>query len=71
MIANGQRDARCCPECGTRGIMPLDQPRDRRGRIRSPLMLCPQCEQEFVAEGFTYIAFPTKGRGRNPEGFSS
>jgi hypothetical protein len=52
-----RKDARHCPTCGTRGIMPLDQRRDRRGRIKNPRMLCPSCEEEFKAEGFTFMLF--------------
>lgn len=50
-----RKDARHCPECGSRGILPLDQPRDRKGRIKNPVMLCPACESEFVAVGFTWL----------------
>jgi len=49
-------DARCCPDCGARGILPLDQPHDMGGGITDPLMLCPTCEKEFCAVGFTFGA---------------
>ena len=56
MAANAvRRDVRDCPKCGIRGILPLDQPRDRRGRIKNPTMLCPSCEEEFKAVGFTFM----------------
>jgi len=52
-------DARRCPTCGARGILPLNQPRDERGRIVDPIMLCPSCEVEFRAVGVTWLgAFP-------------
>ena len=52
--AAGQ-DARCCPKCGCRGILPLDQPHDERGRIKDPVMICPVCEDEFRATGVTWL----------------
>jgi len=47
--------ARHCPTCGTLGILPLDQPRDERGRIVDPVMLCPVCDREFRATGLTWL----------------
>lgn len=44
-------DARHCPRCGARGILPLDQRYDERGRIESPVMVCPSCQEEFSADG--------------------
>ena len=48
-------DARSCPKCGCRGILPLDQPRDERGRIKDPVMICPVCEDEFRATGVIWL----------------
>ena len=48
-------DARHCPTCGARGILPLDQPKDERGRIVDPAMIFPSCETEFRAEGMTWL----------------
>lgn len=50
-------EARNCPRCGTRGILPLDQPSDGRGQIADPVMLCPSCQVEFQAEGTTCLGF--------------
>jgi hypothetical protein len=48
-------DARHCPDCGTLGILPLSQPHDPNGSIRSPRMLCSTCEREFEATGITWV----------------
>ncbi len=54
-----RRDARCCPDCGARGILPLAQPRTRDGSINNPLMICPVCEVEFRADGARWLGvFP-------------
>src|SRR5579872_3501246 len=50
-----RRDARHCPRCGARGILPLDQPRGDRGQIENPVMLCPVCREEFRAAGMTWL----------------
>ena len=34
-----RRDARHCPHCGARGILPLDQPKEPSGAIQDPVML--------------------------------
>jgi len=48
-------DTRHCPTCRALGILPLDQPHDPDGSIPDPLMLCPSCQQEFRAEGMTWL----------------
>jgi len=50
-----RRDARCCPDCGARGILPLDQPHTPEGGIEDPIMICPICETEFRAVGATWL----------------
>ena len=49
------RDARCCPDCGARGILPLEQPHTPDGGIQDPVMICPVCETEFRAAGVTWL----------------
>lgn len=44
-----------CPDCGCRGILPLDQPHEPGGRIDNPVQICPVCETEFRADGVTWI----------------
>jgi len=48
-------DARHCPRCGARGILPLDQPRGPNSKIEDPIMICPDCEEEFVATEWTWL----------------
>ncbi len=50
-----QRDARHCPRCGARGILPLDQTHGDHGEIVDPFMICPVCEEEFRAKGVTWL----------------
>jgi hypothetical protein len=43
---HAHRDARDCPQCGARGILPLDQePCEGAapGTIKNPVMPCPVC----------------------------
>lgn len=54
-------DARDCPKCGARGILPLAQTRGLGGTIEEPVMLCPECGQEFGTVGMTWL-----GIGRPP-----
>jgi hypothetical protein len=54
-----ERDVRCCPECGARGVLPLDQPHTPDGSIRDPIMTCPVCVRDFRAVGARWLgAFP-------------
>lgn len=48
-------DPRRCPRCGAMGILPLDQPHSEHGEIVGPVMLCPICEEEFRADGTTWL----------------
>ena len=44
------RDARDCPQCGARGILPLHQEPGEGaepGTIENPVMICPICDEEF------------------------
>lgn len=50
-----RRDARHCPRCDARGILPLDQPQGAQGEIADPVMLCPVCEEEFRATGMKWL----------------
>lgn len=53
-----RRDARDCPHCGARGILPLHQEPDDDavdGKIENPVMICPNCQQEFRATGMTWM----------------
>jgi len=57
-----RRDARHCPRCGARGILPLDQPMEPSGAIQDPVMLCPVCGDEFRATGIRRL-----GASRPPD----
>jgi hypothetical protein len=51
-----RRDARGCPQCGVRGILPLHQEPGEGatpGTIENPVMICPVCDAEFRATGMT------------------
>ena len=51
-------DARDCPQCGARGILPLEQDRGEDaapGTIENPVMICPVCLQEFRSTGRTWL----------------
>lgn len=48
-------DARHCPDCGARGILPLEQPHTADGGIQDPVMICPICETEFRATGSKWL----------------
>ena len=48
-------DTRRCPRCRAMGILSLAQPRDEGGRIAEPAMLCPVCDEEFMATGMTWM----------------
>jgi hypothetical protein len=52
------RDARRCPQCGARGILPLHQDPGEDaipGTIENPVMICPVCDEEFRATGMTWM----------------
>ena len=52
------RDARACPQCGARGILPLHQEPDEgavAGTIENPVMICPVCEAEFHTTGMVWM----------------
>ena len=53
---SGERiDARICPTCWMRGILPVAQPSTPDGRIEGPVMVCPRCDVEFHATGLTLL----------------
>jgi len=54
-MAPRESDARHCPRCGTRGVLPLDQAHDPSGAIVDPTLLCPDCGNEFLAIGMTWL----------------
>ena len=56
--AHRRRDARDCPQCGARGILPLHQDRQDDalpGTIENPVMICPVCDEKFRATGMTWM----------------
>jgi RNA polymerase subunit RPABC4/transcription elongation factor Spt4 len=60
--SNSRRDARHCPVCGARGILPFDQPAAPDGSIENPTMICPVCEVEFLAVGMRWVGAFRPGR---------
>jgi hypothetical protein len=57
-MASQRRDARDCPQCRARGILPLDQATGEDaipGTNENPVMMCPMCQQEFRATGMTWL----------------
>ena len=64
MTAN---DARECPLCGTRGILPLDQERQPGGGFSSPVMICPADGNRWEATGFSVKFFSI----RSPQDFAA
>ena len=57
-------DPRRCPTCGTRGIVPVDQPGHSLWSIDDPVMLCTVCQTGFRAQGMRFVA----GRPPTPGG---
>lgn len=57
-MSPSQPDARDCPQCGARGVLPLHQDPGERalpGTIENPVMICPICQQEFTATAMTWL----------------
>jgi len=51
-------DARDCPQCGARGVLPIHQDPGEgaiSGTIDNPVMTCPVCQKEFRATGMTWL----------------
>lgn len=57
------KDPRRCPRCDVRGIVDLGSMKpDKRGVLRNPQLLCPECRETFTVKGMVGRVRPGKSR---------